>query len=100
MNWNLFERMRKLELDNLHLNVMLKSARVEIDTLKKITKEQTQWLSALQSTKEGVTPEKKRITPEKRRITPEKKREYARRYYAKKKADREAAARVAAGVAA
>lgn len=89
MNWNLFERMRKLELDNLHLNVMLKSARVEIDTLKKITKEQTQWLSALQSTKGWVTPEKKRTTPE-------KKREYARRYYAKKKAEREAAARVAA----
>jgi len=88
MNWNLFERMRKLELDTLHLNVMLKSARVEIDTLKKITKEQTQWLSALQSTKGGVTPEKKRVTPEKRR-------EYARRYYAKK-AEREAAARVAA----
>jgi len=95
MNWNLFERMRKLELDNLHLNVMLKSARVEIDTLKKITKEQTQWLSALQSTKGGVTSEKKRITPEKKRVTPEKRREYARRYYAKK-AEREAAARVAA----
>ena len=89
MNWNLFERMRKLELDNLHLTVMLKSARVEIDTLKKITNQQTRWLLALQSTKGGVTPEKKRITPE-------KKRAYARKYYAKKKAEREAAARVAA----
>lgn len=102
MNWNLFKRIDNLELDNMHLNVLLKGARADIDTLRTIVREQSQWLSSLQSM---VTP-KPKAAPKPKVVKPkaalnavlEKKKAYARAYAAKKRAEKKAAA--AAGVAA
>ena len=106
MNWNLFKRIDNLELDNMHLNVLLKGARADIDTLRTITREQSQWLSSLQSM---VTP-KPKAAPKPKVVKPkevmskaalnaafEKRKAYARAYAAKKRAEKKTAA---AGVAA
>ena len=92
---NVFRRLDELETANLHLQVMLKSTRLEVEALKKVVKAQTQWLTSLQST---VTP-KPRATkrkPYRTETVREKARIYARAHYAKKKAEREAAAKAAA----
>ena len=84
MNWNLFKRIDKLELDNLHLNVLLKGARADIEILKKVVIKQTQCLQSLATPKPKAVP---KAAPTKRQMkTSEKQREYSRRYYAKKKA--------------
>ena len=69
-NLNVFRRLDELETANLHLQVMLKSARMDIERLQKETTLNT--MDALNAALQ-------------------KKREYARRYYAKKKAERAAA---------
>jgi predicted nuclease with TOPRIM domain len=97
-NLNVFRRLDELETANLHLNVMLKSARIEVDALKKTTKEQAQWLASLQTVvmikkqKAAPKPAPKAVrTKDALNAVAEKKREYARRYYAKKKAAKAAA---------
>lgn len=94
MNWNFFKRIDKIELDNLHLNVLLKGARADIEILKKIVIKQTQCLQSLATPKPKAVPKAvPKAAPTKRQMkTTEKQREYSRRYYAKKKA----AAKVAA----
>ena len=66
-NLNVFRRLDELETANLHLQVQLQEARRDIERLQKET--------ALK-TKDALN------------AALEKKREYARRYYAKTKAER------------
>jgi len=94
-NLNVFRRLDKMDMDHIHTQVLLKKALADIDTLKRITKEQTQWLTSLQSTV-APKPRTTKRKPYKTETVREKARVYARAHYAKKKAEREAAAKVAA----
>ncbi len=74
---NVFRRLDELETQNLHLQVMLKSTRMELTALKS-------GVSILHNAlrRPGATPKPKPKVVK----ASEKRREYARRYYAKKKA--------------
>jgi len=97
---NVFRRLDELETANMHLQVVLKSARADIKTLQAETRNLT--LGVLRVDKEAQpapaaqpTPAAK-LKPKKRKpyITEAKRkknREYARKYYAKKKAEKLAA---------
>jgi len=81
---NVLRRLDELETANLHLQVLLQGARRDIECLKALMRLQVK-------PKAAPTPEVKAVrTKEALEKTAEKKREYARRYYAKKKAERAA----------
>ena len=85
---NVFRRLDELETANLHLQVMLKSTRMEVEALKSgVTILHNAMRPKPKAEAEVKTASKKRkpYTTEKIR---ERKREYARKYYAKKKAER------------
>ena len=83
-NLNVFRRLDELESANLHLNVMLQEARRGIERLQKMT-------APKPKAKPGPKPGPKAVrTKAALNAMAEKKREYARRYYAKKKAERAA----------
>ena len=78
---NVFRRLDELETQNLHLQVMLKSVRLEYMALKS-------GVSILHNAirRPVVTPKPK---PKPKVVkASEKRREYARKYYAKKKAEK------------
>jgi hypothetical protein len=89
-NLNVFRRLDELETANLHLQVMLKSARMELEALRS-------GVTILHNMvrpkpKAAPAPEVKAVrTKEALEKTAEKKREYARAYYAKKRAAKAAA---------
>jgi hypothetical protein len=85
-NLNVFRRLDELETANLHLQVMLKVARAEIESLKAV-------LRLRSEPKAAPTPEVKAVKPmETLESTRAKKAAYARTYYAKKRAAAKAAA--------
>ena len=84
-NLNVFRRLDELETQQLHMQVVLKVARAEIESLKAV-------LRLRSAPKAAPAPEVKAVkTKEALEKTAEKKREYARRYYAKKRAAKAAA---------
>jgi hypothetical protein len=86
-NLNVFRRLDELETANLHLQVMLKSARHEIECLKALMH-----LQVKPKAKPGPKPGLKAVkSKEKLDKAAEKKRAYARAYYAKKRAAKAAA---------
>lgn len=88
-NLNVFRRLDELETANLHLQVMLKSARADIKTLQAETRNLT--LGVLRVDKEARPKPKAKPGPKpKPKVVKasEKRREYARKYYAKKKAEK------------
>lgn len=94
-NLNVFRRLDKMDMDHIHTQVLLKKALADIDNLKKIVEFQAQWLTSLQSTV-APKPRATKRKPYRTETVREKARIYARAHYAKKKAEREAAAKVAA----
>ena len=103
---NVFRRLDELETQNLHLQVMLKSARADIKTLQAETRNLT--LGVLRVDKEAqpeaapaaqptpaAKPKPKKRKPYTTEAKRKKNREYSRKYYAKKRADREAAEKLA-----
>lgn len=74
---NVFRRLDELETANLHLQVMLKSVRLELTALK----------SGIRRPVATPIPKPKPKVVK----ASEKRREYARKYYAKKKAEKLAA---------
>jgi hypothetical protein len=94
-NLNVFRRLDKMDMDHIHTQVLLKKALADIDNLKKIVEFQTQWLTSLQSTV-APKPRTTKRKPYRTETVREKARVYARAHYAKKKAEREAAAKAAA----
>ena len=88
---NVFRRLDELETQNLHLQVMLKSARADIKTLQAETRNLT--LGVLRVDKEAqptpaAKPKPKKRKPYTTEAKRKKNREYARKYYAKKKAEK------------
>ena len=96
---NVFRRLDELETQNLHLQVMLKSARADIKTLQAETRNLT--LGVLRVDKEAqpeaapaaqptpaAKPKPKKRKPYTTEAKRKKSREYARKYYAKKKAEK------------
>jgi hypothetical protein len=88
---NVFRRLDELETANMHLQVVLKSARADIKTLQAETRNLT--LGVLRVDKEAQPAPAAQPTPKERKpyITEAKRkksREYARKYYAKKKAEK------------
>ena len=101
---NVFRRLDELENQNLHLQVMLKSARADIKTLQAETRNLT--LGVLRVDKEAqptpaakpeaakpeaapaAKPKPKKRKPYTTEAKRKKNREYARKYYAKKKAEK------------
>ena len=91
---NVFRRLDELETANLHLQVMLKSARMEVDALKSgVTILHNAIRRPVVTPK--PTPEVKPAPQKRKPYTTEKirerTREYARAYYAKKRAEKAAA---------
>ena len=81
MNWNIFRRLDELETANLHLQVMLKSARADIETIKKHLVQAPALASkpaakVKATTKADQTPDQKRIS----------RNAYQRAYMQRKKA--------------
>ena len=96
---NVFRRLDELETQNLHLQVMLKSARADIKTLQAETRNLT--LGVLRVDKEAqptpvpkpeaapaAKPKPKKRKPYTTEAKRKKNREYARKYYAKKRAEK------------
>jgi hypothetical protein len=81
-NLNVFRRLDELETANMHLQVMLKSTRLELTALKSGV---SILHNALRRPVVTAKPKPKVVKAS------EKRREYARRYYAKKKAEKLAA---------
>jgi hypothetical protein len=87
-NLNVFRRLDELETANLHLNAMLKSTRLELTALKSgITILHNAIQRPVVTPKPAPKPAPKAVrTKDALNAVAEKKREYARRYYAKRKA--------------
>ena len=96
---NVFRRLDELETQNLHMQVMLKSARADIKTLQAETRNLT--LGVLRVDKEAqptpvpkpeaapaAKPKPKKRKPYTTEAKRKKNREYARKYYAKKRAEK------------
>ncbi len=84
-NLNVFRRLDELETQQLHMQVVLKVARAEIESLKAV-------LRLRSEPKAAPAPEVKAVkTKETLDKAAEKKRAYARAYYAKKRAAKAAA---------
>ena len=79
---NVVRRLDELETANLHLQVLLQGARRDIERLQKMT--------APKPNAKPVPVPKAVKTKDALNKVAEKRREYARRYYAKKKAERAA----------
>ena len=92
-NLNVFRRLDELETANLHLQVMLKSTRLEVEALKSGV---TILHNAVRRPVVTPKPRATKRKPYRTETVREKARIYARAHYAKKKAEREAAAKVAA----
>ena len=94
-NLNVFRRLDELETQQLHMQVVLKVARAEIDTLKNAAQVHHAHLVALTpkpKAKPGPTPGLKAVKSEDALDkAAERKRAYARAYYAKKRAEKAAA---------
>ena len=94
-NINVFRRLDELETANLHLQVMLKNVRYDIDNLKNAAQVHHEHLVALTpkpKAKPGPKPKPKAIkTKAALEKAMEKKRAYAKAYYAKKQAEKAAA---------
>lgn len=95
-NLNVFKRISDLEITQLHMEVVLKTVRADIDLLKAIICRQTTQIALLQ-TEATPVPKMKRgpkpkgvKTKEALDKAVENKRAYAKAYYAKKKAERAA----------
>ena len=84
---NVFRRLDELETANLHLQVMLKSVRLELTALKSgVTILHT---AIRPKPKAAPKPAPKAVrTKAALNAVAEKRREYARKYYAKKKAEK------------
>ena len=82
-NLNVFRRLDELETANMHLQVMLKSTRLELTALKSGVSILHSAVRLKPKAKPGPKPKVVKAS--------EKRREYARRYYAKKKAEKLAA---------
>lgn len=98
-NLNVFRRLDELETANLHLQVMLKSTRLEVESLKSgvtILHSAVRRLVVTPKPEVKTAPKPKKRKPYTTEKIREKARIYARAHYAKKKAEREAAAKVAA----
>ena len=77
---NVFRRLDGLETDNLFLRSMLKNLRMEVDRFK---------AARASEVKQKAAPAPKAVrTKDALNAVVEKKREYARKYYAKKKAEK------------
>ena len=95
--FNIFKRISALEAARAR-------ADIAIDNMRGLLRDQTQWLASLQTTVVKAEPkvkaEAKASTKKRKPYVTEKIREqrraYARAHYAKKKAEREAAAKVTA----
>jgi hypothetical protein len=88
---NVFRRLDELETANLHLQVMLKSTRMEVEALKSgvtILHNAMRLKPKAEAEVKIASKKRKPYTTEKIR---ERKREYARAYYAKKRAEKAAA---------
>ena len=90
---NVLRRLDELETANLHLQVMLKSVRLELETLRSGVTILHNAVRRPVVTPKPV-PKVVRIKDALNMVTA-KKREYARRYYAKKRAAREEAEKLA-----
>ena len=84
-NLNVFRRLDELETQQLHMQVVLKVARAEIESLKAVLRLQVK-------PKAAPAPEVKAVKSEDAlEKTAERKRAYARAYAAKKRAEKAAA---------
>ena len=92
---NVFRRLDELETANLHLQVMLKSTRLEVEALKSgvtILHNAVRLKPKAEAEVKTASKKRKPYTTEKIR---DRRREYARAYYAKKRAAREEAEKLA-----
>ncbi len=88
---NVFRRLDELETANLHLQVMLKNTRMELTALKDAVGGLLGMLENMIRPKPKAAPKpapKAVRTKDALNAVAEKRREYARRYYAKKKAEK------------
>ena len=103
-NINVFRRLDELETANLHLQVMLKNVRADIESLKTVIYHQTKQIAGLQ-TEAMPVPAAKAVKTKTKAVKPKavktkdalestraKKAAYARKYYAQKRAAAKAAA--------
>ena len=81
-NLNIFRRLNELETANLHLQVMLKSTRMELTALKSGV---TILHNAIRPKPKAAPTPKPKVKTTKQIL---KQQEYARKYYAKKKAEK------------
>ena len=91
---NVFRRLNELETANLHLQVMLKSARMEVEALKSgVTILHNAVRRPVVTPKPEVktAPKPKKLTKVQAEAVRAVKAAYARKYYAKKKAAKAAA---------
>lgn len=85
---NVFRRLDELETANLHLQVMLKNVRMEGEALRGAVGDLLGMLENMIRPKPKAAP-----TPKPKVVkASEKRREYARKYYAKKRAEKLAVA--------
>lgn len=97
-NLNIFKRISDLEITQLHMEVVLKTARADIETLKAIICRQTKQIAVLQTEATPVPKPAAKPAAKPKAVktkaalnsTRAKKSAYARAYYAKKKAERAA----------
>ena len=89
---NVFRRLDELETANLHLQVMLKSTRLELTALKSgVTILHNAIRRPVVTPKPEVKPAPKKLTKVQAEAVRAVKAAYARKYYAKKKAAKAAA---------
>jgi hypothetical protein len=88
---NVFRRLDELETQNLHLQVMLKNVRMEGEALRGAVGDLLGMLENMIRPKPKAAPTPKpKVVKSKAALNAvlEKRREYARKYYAKKKAEK------------
>ena len=81
-NLNVFRRLDELETDNLYLRTMLKNLRLELTAVGDTVGILENMIRPKPKAKPGPKPKPKVVKAS------EKRREYARKYYAKKKAEK------------
>ena len=92
-NLNVFRRLDELETDNLYLRTMLKNVRMEVEALRGAVGDTVGILENMIRPKPKAKPgpkPKPKVVKSKAALNAvlEKRREYARKYYAKKKAEK------------
>ena len=86
---NVFRRLDELETDNLYLRTMLKSVRMEVEALRDAVGDTVGILENMIRPKpEAAKPKPKERKPYITEAKRKKSREYARKYYAKKRAEK------------